>query len=488
MNDRTIFSPTVILTAGLLMALLAPRIAQSQNPLEADAVAFRYDTARAEIELDYGVIERALAFQQKGATWTAVTASKVEIWQNGSVAQRKDIHDTVRFTGTKSQLDSAGANKLLGAMGFAVPYIAPTAAAFIWQRGENLGKKGFDTIVIPITLPDKDATKFSFSGIELASSVEKSTGTPGPFEKAGFIVSPNPSAIFGENYDKLFYYTELYVPQSSIGPGQSADIITEVIDATGKALISNIQKVQLTAETVPVLLGIDIDGLASDSYKLRIRAKVEDAIQAETEKAFFYSSGMQLSEEPPPPSNSAGSDSVLFAASDFVRMTEPEADDAIAQSMYWAGEFDQKAAKKLTNLDEKQRFLFTFWRTEDNKLHAEHPLDEYRLFKRRVDQANKQFSYQKTPGWKTGRGRVWITYGPPPNKGIQTVSFKASYKPYITWTYDPDPNIRLQSGSWAEFDFVDRMGGGNYSLVSANVIGESYDPNWMTNEALRLAH
>jgi GWxTD domain-containing protein len=487
MNNRTIFFRMACSVACVLFMVVSPDTSRSQSPLEADAIALRYDSTHAEVELDYGVLQRALAFKGSGTAWTAVTSSKVEIWQKGTVAQSKDIHDTVHFTGTHAQLDSAGANKLLGAMGFAVPYASPIAAVFIWQRGEKAANGGFDTIVVPVTLPDPDVKKFSFGGIELASAVEPSNGKTGPFEKAGYNVTPNPSAVFGENYSKLFYYTELYVPQASVAPGQNADIVTEVIDASGKSVLSSDEKVLLAGETVPIILGLDVDGLPSDSYRLRVRAKVEDAVQAEAEKQFFYFSGMQLSEAPPDQTlSTAGNDSLLFAGSDFVRMSDAELDEVIAQSMYWGTELDQKAAKKLKSLAEKQSFLFTFWRTQDQIHQSAQPLDAYRTFKKRVEEADKKYSHMKTPGWKSAEGRVYITYGPP--KIINDRSFEVGYRPYITWTYDPDPNIRLSMGSFAEFDFVDRQGGGSYSLVSANVIGESYDPNWMTNEALRLSH
>ena len=475
--------------AAIFLLAVSPVASWSQSPIEADALALRYDSTHAEVELDYGVLQRALAFKGSGTIWTAVTSSKVEIWQKGTVAQSKDIHDTVHFTGTHAQLDSAGANKLLGAMGFAVPYSSPIAAVFIWQRGEKTGKGGYDTIVVPVTLPDPDTAKFSFGGIELASAVVSSNGTSGPFEKAGYNVTPNPSAIFGENYSKLFYYTKLYVPYASVAPGQHADIITEVIDASGKAVLSSDEKVALVGETVPIILGLDIDGLPSDSYRLRVRAKVDDAVQAEAEKQFFYSSGMQLSEAPPDQTlSTAGNDSLLFAGSDFVRMSNAELDEVIEQSMYWGTELDQKAAKKLTLLSEKQSFLFTFWRTQDQIHHSAQPLDAYHTFKKRVEDADKKYSHMKTPGWKSAEGRVYITYGPPPSKGIQDRSFEVGYRPYIIWQYDPDPAIHLTTGSFAEFDFVDRQGGGSYSLVSSNVVGEGYDPNWMTNEALRLSH
>jgi len=467
---------------------LTPIALWAQSPLEADAVAFRYDSTHAQVEIDYGVLERALAFKQKDGVWNAYTEAKAEIWQNGRVTQEKDIHDTVRCPCTQEQLDSAGANKLLGATGFAIPYSDTTTAAFLWRAGEKDGHSVFDTIVIPLILPDRDPSKFALGGIELASEIDSSEGKSSPFEKMGYIVTPSPSAIFGENYTKLYYYTELYVPRSLVDMSQKVDLITSVVDPSGAEILTSTQKIPLSWTTIPIILGVDIDGLASDSYKLRIRVKYQDAIADQEEKPFYYTSDIKLSEAAPAPPASLSGDSILFAGSEFAKLTDAEANERIEQSMYWGDDADKTAVKKLRSVEEKQRFLFSFWRAQDTKLHSARPLDAYHLFMGRLAEADQKFSYQKTPGWKTGRGRVWIMYGPPPQKGIKTVSYEAGYKPYIIWLYDPSPDFRLRSGNQAEFDFVDRMGGGNYFLVNSNVIGENYDPEWMTHEALQLAH
>ncbi|HET6400807.1 MAG TPA: GWxTD domain-containing protein [Candidatus Kapabacteria bacterium] len=476
----------LFLSAALLA--VTPIVLRAQNALEADAVAFRYDSTHAQAEIDYGVLERGLAFKNVDGVWMAFTSAKAEIWQNGRVAQERDIHDTVRCPCTQAQLDSAGANKLLGSTGFSIPYGDTTTAAFLWRTGEKDGHSVFDTIVIPLILPDRDTSKFSLSGVELAAQVEKSSGQPSPFEKAGYIVTPNPSAIFGENYTKLYYYTELYVPRAAVDPAQSVDIVTSVIDPSGAQILSSTEKVPLAGTVIPIILGIDIDGMAGDSYKLHIQVKYQNGIATQAEKTFYYASDIKLSEAPPAPPSSLAADSILFAGSDLAKLTDAEADEQIEQSMYWGDDADKTAAKKLTTVDEKRAFLFSFWRAEDEKLHSAQPLDAYRLFMNRVAEANKQFSYQKTPGWKSSRGRVWITYGPPPQRGITNVPYDPAYKPYIIWQYDPGSNIRLTNGNIPEFDFVDRMGGGNYFLVNSNAVGESYDPNWMTTEALRLAH
>ncbi len=478
MNYRLFLSTSLI--------FLLPLATRAQSPLEADAVGYHYDSTHAQVEIDYGVLEHALSFKPVAGVPTAFTYARAEIWENGKVSQTKDIRDTVRCPCTQAQLDSAGANKLLNATGFAVPYSDTIAAAFLWYTGEKDGVHAFDTIVMPLHLPDRDTAKFVLSGVELASKVAKSDGSVGPFEKAGYIVTPNPSGIFGENYTKLFYYTELYVPKAAVDPSQSVQVTTAVLDPSGLQMVSNTDSVPLAGATIPLILGMDIDGLASDSYRLRIQVKYQDAVVAQGEKNFYYASDITLSQAPPAPVASLSADSILFAGSQFSKLTDAEADDLVQESMYWGDDADHQRAAKLTTLDDKQHFLFSFWREQDDKYRAAQPLDEFRVFNARVAEADQQYVYMKIPGWKTSRGRVLITYGPP--KYVNHEYNEAGYKPFITWGYDSDPNIRLRTGDRAEFDFVDRTGGGNYSLVNSNVVGENYDPGWMSTEALQLAH
>lgn len=479
---------TRLFFVACLAFILLSASARGQGLVEADAAAFRFDSARCEVEIYYGVLERALAFHQSGNNWTAMVAARIEVWQNGSPVASKDIHDTLRHTGTKAYIDSLGANKLLGAAGFTIPYGQATNAAFLWQRGARDGKPTYDTILIPLSLPDRDVSRFAIGGIELASSAEPSAGRTSPFEKAGVILTPNPSAVFGENYTKLFCYTEVYVPRTLVDPSQNVEVVVSVIDATGREVLSSTSKHAMAGETLPIVAALDIDGLAGDTYKVRLRVKHEDAIVAEAEKTFFFTSEMKLSEEPP--EQSGVDEKILFASSDFSKLSEAEADERIAQALYVASEADHKATKTLKDLPSKQHFLFGFWLQQDATLHSTAPLGAYRQFLSRVDSANKMYTHMKTAGWKSGRGRVFIIYGLPPQNGIdETHRVGTSTKPYITWLYDPNPNLRLASGATRpEFDFVDLQGGGNFVLVSSNVAGETYDPNWLINEAYRLSH
>jgi GWxTD domain-containing protein len=72
---------------------------------------------------------------------------------------------------------------------------------------------------------------------------------------------------------------------------------------------------------------------------------------------------------------------------------------------------ERKAFKQLSNDEERDQFIEAFWQrrdptpdTEENEFKEEHY--------RRIAYANEHFA-AGIPGWKTDRGRIYITFGPP---------------------------------------------------------------------------
>ena len=72
---------------------------------------------------------------------------------------------------------------------------------------------------------------------------------------------------------------------------------------------------------------------------------------------------------------------------------------------------EREAFKRLSTDDERQQFIEQFWLrrdptpdTEENEYKEEHY--------RRIAYANERFA-SGIPGWKTDRGRIYITFGPP---------------------------------------------------------------------------
>jgi GWxTD domain-containing protein len=126
----------------------------------------------------------------------------------------------------------------------------------------------------------------------------------------------------------------------------------------------------------------------------------------------------------------------------------------------------------LSQLEAKQRFLYTFWKSRDPDLKT--PINENRIeFLKAIEHANTFFSVgDAQSGWKSDRGRVLLKYGFP----SQRDEFPADNinRAYEIWHYD-----YLQGG--VRFYFVDILGYKNFQLVHSTAIGEMVNPNWFND-------
>ena len=132
---------------------------------------------------------------------------------------------------------------------------------------------------------------------------------------------------------------------------------------------------------------------------------------------------------------------------------------------------ERSVFEKLSTDVEKENFIEQFWRRRDtdsatafNEFQAEHY--------RRVAYANEQFRNAGISGWKTDRGRVYITFGPPTStdrygaganyhrdldEGGGTTKVYAMEK----WFYNHIEGI----DSGVEIEFVDRSSTGDYRIA-----------------------
>ncbi|MBI1747159.1 MAG: GWxTD domain-containing protein [Acidobacteria bacterium] len=126
--------------------------------------------------------------------------------------------------------------------------------------------------------------------------------------------------------------------------------------------------------------------------------------------------------------------------------------------------------KKLTTNDEKERFIENFWMrrapsqgTSENEFKEEHY--------RRITYANERFA-SGIPGWKTDRGRIYITFGKPdeieshPSGGSYQRKFyegggSTSTFPFEVWRYRHIDGV----GDDVEIEFVDKSMSGEYRIA-----------------------
>jgi GWxTD domain-containing protein len=161
--------------------------------------------------------------------------------------------------------------------------------------------------------------------------------------------------------------------------------------------------------------------------------------------------------------------------SDKVRNVKPELKDAYKKWIsndvaYIITKEEKRAFYALQTDEERENFIEQFWRRRDPNPDTEE--NEFREeYYERIAYANEHFA-SGIPGWKTDRGRVYITWGKPdsveahPSGGSYD---RPSYEgggstttyPFETWFYRHLDNV----GEGLEIEFVDPTGTGEYRLA-----------------------
>lgn len=121
---------------------------------------------------------------------------------------------------------------------------------------------------------------------------------------------------------------------------------------------------------------------------------------------------------------------------------------------------ERSAFNALQSNEERQMFVEQFWtRRNPTPGAAENPfqVEHYR----RMAYANDHFaSRADTPGWKTDRGRIYITFGPPDEIDSHPVA-SAAKPPYEAWRYRWIEGI----GNNVNMEFVDAALDGEFHMT-----------------------
>jgi GWxTD domain-containing protein len=131
---------------------------------------------------------------------------------------------------------------------------------------------------------------------------------------------------------------------------------------------------------------------------------------------------------------------------------------------------ERKAFKKLETDDEREKFIEDFWRRRDPDPDTDE--NEFREeYYERIAYANEHYA-SGIPGWKTDRGRIYITWGKPDeveshpsggsyNRESYEGGGSTSTYPFERWFYRYLPGV----GSGVEIEFVDPTGSGEYRIA-----------------------
>jgi GWxTD domain-containing protein len=155
-------------------------------------------------------------------------------------------------------------------------------------------------------------------------------------------------------------------------------------------------------------------------------------------------------------------------ASEYMILSEEEIDEMFDYSKYIASDIEIREWNRLSNLHDKQVFIYHFWKTRD--LTPEDSRNEFKFeYLRRVNIANERFKSFNRKGWATDQGRIYCLFGEPSN--IDRYPAETGLKPYEIWTYE-----RIEGG--VIFVFADLFGFSEMSLIHSTKQGELRDDDW----------
>ncbi|MCC7429856.1 GWxTD domain-containing protein [bacterium] len=329
--------------------------------------------------------------------------------------------------------------------------------------------------------------KLSVSSLILTEQIQKTTDSEKTiFSKNGYEVVPNSSKIYSENKPVLTVYSEIYNLDFSKNEGEFT-VQYFILDTEGKKIIKEfpkrtkkkigtssveIQKISLVDSVVTEKVfnnkTQDWDEakfyklfLQTGSYNLMVSAEDLQTNKKIVAKKMFFIHNQR---------DKAKANKTVFSDSEYLKMSEKELDDEFAKLTYLVRDEEKKAFPKLI-LEAKQKFFPAFWKKTDPT--PDTPYNEFEIsYKENLKFVQENFTSnsRKLDGYKTDRGRIYLTYGKPSE--IQQFDNDSSSHPYQIWNY-----YDVQGG--VTFVFVDKTNGlKDYRLVHSDARGEFPETDW----------
>lgn len=338
------------------------------------------------------------------------------------------------------------------------------------------------------------------SSIQPMAAATPTQGEGTIFSRNGYDMEPYVSDFYPEQVEQLDFYYEVYNIDREVG--RKPFLAVAFIENQESGLkVEGIQSVarKYSASTVPIYGSLDISELPSGNYNLVVELRNRDNQTMLVGRVPFFRSNPGVKVK-------TVSDFALTFAG---RYTDESQLNTYLDALYPLASPDEvDVCRELIRrpaLEEKQAFLYRFW-TERSAT----PEADWLKYKERIDYVQANFSYPRTPGIHTDRGRVYLKYGPPDfirdeknfvsakNFGgaMPTSNLAASgqvttggeypsnsnngsqghiyYLPYQLWRYnklDKDDANRM-------FIFWDEHRSGYYTLLNSNARGEVQEIGW----------
>lgn len=280
---------------------------------------------------------------------------------------------------------------------------------------------------VDLKLYDERAPQLS--DVEFVQSAEKVDDRNIVFDKGQLRLVPSVSRSFGgTDINRMLYYMEIYRGTDSL---DKVVVETKLRHDSKGMVYRDTLTTELDSQRKRQLREISLAGLPPGDYELEVYLRGRRNKKLHHSRHNFT---VEWSVEG-------------LLANDFKT--------ALRQLSYIAepGEIDNLEEKE--TFEDRVRAFNEFWEARDVTVGtARNEVKEE--FYRRVSFADRRFRVLNRDGWRTDRGRIYITYGEPDQ--IDDNPMSLSSPPYQIWHYYRDGNYR-------RFAFLDENNDGDYRLL-----------------------
>lgn len=442
----------------LISFCAANTYAQEELSFNFDYARFHYDSVSAYVEFYYSFNQDQLTLTEKNDDFLVEAIIHLDMKAKGSEEYfiNKDwkVSNVVRKS-TGGLTDKS----LVGVFGLVIP----NGVYDVTVEGRDfLNETVKKTIKEVIEINPLQSDELGISDIQLATGIKKEGADPNSiFYKNTLEVTPNPSILYSQTSPVLFYYSELY----NITKVENEKLkLQKVLTNSAGRIVYNTSKEVVSGQNSIVEIGVvNLKDYPTDTYNLMLGLidTASNKAMVTNKKFFLYNPGVE--------------DTTLMLASatgymgsEYGVLSEEECDDMFDKIKYIASGQEIDQYEKIDSVDAKRKYLFEFWNRRDNN--PNQPGNSFKkTYMNRLNYVQGNFGNSYREGYKTDRGRVYLTYGEPDQ--IDRYPNESEYKPFEIWTYHG-----IESG--VEFIFGDVTGFSSYELLHSTKRGELRDDSW----------
>jgi GWxTD domain-containing protein len=333
------------------------------------------------LEVYYKIFNDGLTYRKFDGTYVAAYRLEILVYQDDEQVEGTTFEEEYKvesFPRTLSQTD------------FLINQINLTLAEAgdyeLLLRLRDLKSNQATETRLPVKIPKKPPTWY-LSGLEFARHVERASDSS-QFNKRGLLVVPSVSRSYGgEAQLTCPFYAEIYGPADTGGtPIRLAftgwdDMDKQVIDTTFDFVS--------VGRVTPVVAGLAVSNLAPGNYRIEVDLQTGPNWKSQ------YLARDEFR--------------IMWSLSTLLRTDYRMAVEQLKYIMTSGEERDSLLhAPDSLRAERWERF----WSRRDPTPGT--PMNEFRdEYYRRIRYANASFSVGTTPGWRTDRGMIYISYGEP---------------------------------------------------------------------------